>query len=81
MLKARIYITLKDDVLDPQGRAVVGSLKTLGFQGVQDARVGKLIELKLSTHNKTEAEKQVKDMCEKLLANAVIENYKVELIS
>ena len=81
MLKARIYITLKDDVLDPQGRAVVGSLKTLGFQGVQDARVGKLIELKLSTQNKTEAEKQVKDMCEKLLTNAVIENYKVELVS
>ena len=81
MLKARIYITLKDDVLDPQGRAVVGSLKTLGFQGVQDARVGKPIELKLSTQNKTEAEKQVKDMCEKLLTNAVIENYKVELVS
>ena len=80
-MKVRVFITLKDDVLDPQGRAVVGSLKTLGFQGVQDARVGKLIELKLSTHNKTEAESEVKDMCEKLLANAVIENYKVELIS
>ena len=80
-MKVRVFVTLKDDVLDPQGRAVVGSLKTLGFQGVQDARVGKLIELKLSTCNKTEAEKQVKDMCEKLLTNAVIENYKVELVS
>ena len=80
-MKVRVFVTLKDDVLDPQGRAVVGSLKTLGFQGVQDARVGKLIELKLSTQNKTEAEKQVKDMCEKLLTNAVIENYKVELVS
>jgi len=79
-MKMRVFITLKDDVLDPQGRAVVGSLKTLGFQGVQDVRVGKLIELKLSTQNKTEAEKQVKDMCEKLLTNAVIENYKVELV-
>ncbi len=80
-MKVRIFITLKEDVLDPQGRAVVGSLKTLGFGDVQDARVGKLIELKLKIHEKREAEKQVTEMCEKLLANAVIENYKVEFVS
>lgn len=76
---AKIYITLKQGVLDPQGKAVKHSLETLGFGGVADVRVGKYIEVKLDAKSPAEAEKQVKEMCEKLLANTVIESYRFDI--
>jgi len=78
-MKARIHIYLKPGVLDPQGSAVANSLNHLGFEEVTAARQGKLIELDLATADAEEAEARVKAMCEKLLANPVIENYDIEL--
>ncbi|ATO49789.1 MULTISPECIES: phosphoribosylformylglycinamidine synthase subunit PurS [Brevibacillus] len=80
MCKAVIYVTLRESVLDPQGHAIQGALHTLGFQQVKDARIGKYIELTLDTNDHQAAEKQVKEMCEKLLANTVIEEYRYELV-
>lgn len=79
-MKARVTVTLKNGVLDPQGKAIQGALKSLGFAGVDDVRQGKLIELELEGSDRAAAEAQVTDMCEKLLANTVIENYRIELI-
>jgi len=76
---ARVYVTLKSGVLDPQGEAVKHSLGALGFDGIDKVRQGKIIELQLEHTDKAKAETQVKDMCEKLLANTVIENYSIEL--
>ena len=76
---AKIYITLKKDVLDPQGSVIANSLKSLGFEKIEDVRQGKYIEIKLNTKNKDRANKQLNEMCEKLLANLVIEDYKVEI--
>lgn len=76
---AKVYVTLKNGVLDPQGKAVQHSLESIGHKGVQDVRIGKFIEIKLADMPKAEAEKKVKEMCEKLLANTVIENYKFEI--
>ena len=76
---AKIYITLKKDVLDPQGSVIANSLKSLGFNNIADVRQGKFIEVKLNTENKETANKQLNEMCEKLLANSVIEDYKVEI--
>ncbi|MBZ0130080.1 MAG: phosphoribosylformylglycinamidine synthase subunit PurS [Rhodobacteraceae bacterium] len=78
-MKARVFITLKSGVLDPQGEAVRHSLGTLGFQGIEAVRQGKVIELTLSETDPARAEAEVRAMCEKLLANTVIENYAVEL--
>jgi phosphoribosylformylglycinamidine synthase len=80
-MKAKIYITLKNGVLDPQGKAIENSLKHLGFDAVDEARQGKLIELTLAETNPERAKEAVKSMCEKLLANTVIENYSFELTS
>ena len=74
---AKIYITLKKDVLDPQGSVIANSLKSLGFNNIEDVRQGKFIEIKLDSKNKESANKQLNDMCEKLLANLVIEDYKI----
>lgn len=79
-MKAIIHIGLKPGVLDPQGRTIARSLTHLGFNGVSAARQGKTIELDLKGEDKDAAEIQVKDMCEKLLANTVIENYSIEII-
>jgi phosphoribosylformylglycinamidine synthase len=79
-MKARVHIMLKDGVLDPQGEAVRHALGTLGFDGVQGVRQGKVIELDLAGDDKSGAEAQVKAMCEKLLANTVIEKYAVEIV-
>ncbi len=76
---AKIYITLKKDVLDPQGSVIANSLKSLGFNKIEDVRQGKYIEIKLNTKNKETANKQLNEMCEKLLVNLVIEDYKVEI--
>ena len=79
-MKARVTVTLKNGVLDPQGKAIQGALKSLGFSGVDDVRQGKLIELELAGTDRAAAEAEVTAMCEKLLANTVIENYRIELI-
>lgn len=78
-MKARIHITLKNGVLDPQGKAVEHALRSLGFGGVDSVRQGKYIELELTETDPAKAEVQAKDMCEKLLANTVIENYSIEI--
>ncbi|OGQ05402.1 MAG: phosphoribosylformylglycinamidine synthase [Deltaproteobacteria bacterium RIFCSPLOWO2_01_44_7] len=79
-MKAKIYITLKNGVHDPQGEAVLGTLKHLGFEGVQGVRVGKYIELNLNGVSKEQTQTQVRSMCEKLLANTVIESYSFEIV-
>ena len=79
-MKARIHITLKNGVLDPQGKAVEHALQTLGFAGVDGVRQGKFIELDLTETNASKAEVQASEMCEKLLANTVIEDYSVEIV-
>ena len=78
---AKIHITLKKDVLDPQGSVIANSLKSLGFENVKDVRQGKFIELEINSNSKEEAEKQCNDMCEKLLANLVIEDLSLIHIS
>ncbi len=80
MRKAIVYITLRESVLDPQGNAVKGALHTLGFDEVSEARIGKYMELLLDTDNREQAEERVKEMCEKLLANTVIEDYRFEIV-
>ena len=76
---AKIHITLKKDVLDPQGSVIANSLKSLGFNNVDEVRQGKFIELQINNNSKEEAEKQCNEMCEKLLANLVIEDYSIEI--
>jgi phosphoribosylformylglycinamidine synthase PurS subunit len=79
-MRARITITLKNGVLDPQGKAIEGALHALGFAEVANVRQGKLIELDLpATADDAAVRNQLKDMCEKLLANTVIENYNIEI--
>jgi phosphoribosylformylglycinamidine synthase PurS subunit len=78
-MKARIHITLKLGVLDPQGKAIQSSLGTLGFSGVENVRQGKYIELNISADDRAKAHEQLSQMCEKLLANTVIENYTIDL--
>lgn len=79
-MKALIKITLKNGVLDPQGKAIEHALDSLGFEGVSDVRQGKLIELDLNASDETAARDEVERMCQKLLANTVIENYSFELV-
>ena len=78
-MKARIRITLKNGVLDPQGKAIEGALSSLGFNGVNDVRQGKYIEVTLTETDEATAKAQVERMCRDLLANTVIENYSFEL--
>ena len=78
-MKARVHVMLKNGVLDPQGEAVRHALGSLGFDGVEGVRQGKVIELDLTETDKAKAEASVKEMCEKLLANTVIESYSVEI--
>ena len=78
-MKATIHITLKNGVLDPQGKAIENALGQLGFDGIDEVRQGKLIEVALSETDLKKAEAALTDMCEKLLANTVIENYQIQL--
>ncbi|MEL6289000.1 MAG: phosphoribosylformylglycinamidine synthase subunit PurS [Pseudomonadota bacterium] len=78
-MKARVTVTLKNGVLDPQGKAIEGALGALGFDGVDDVRQGKFIELTLAATDPATARAEVEAMCEKLLSNPVIENYAIEL--
>ena len=79
MYLAKIYITLKPTVNDPQGLTIKSGLETLGFHSVQSVRAGKYIEIKLTENNQTAATEQIKDMCQKLLSNPIIENYRFDL--
>ena len=78
-MKARVHVMLKSGVLDPQGEAVRHALGSLGFEGVEGVRQGKVIEIDLAEADAAKAEAVVTEMCEKLLANTVIESYSVEL--
>lgn len=78
-MKAKIHVTLKNGVLDPQGKAIEHALSGLGFDGVDSARQGKYIELELAESDPTKAMTTVEDMCKKLLSNTVIENYSIDL--
>ena len=78
-MKATIHITLKNGVLDPQGKAIENALGALGFGGVDEVRQGKLIEVALEETDVAKAEAQLANMCEKLLANTVIENYAIHI--
>jgi phosphoribosylformylglycinamidine synthase len=78
-MKATVTVMLKAGVLDPQGEAVRAALSTLGFQGVESVRQGKVLELDLAATDRDTAEREVRAMCEQLLANTVIESYRIEL--
>ena len=78
-MKARVHISLKPGVLDPQGQAIGNALKGLGFDGVGEVRQGKLIELELADGDPAALRARVEDMCRQLLANPVIENYAIEI--
>ena len=78
-MKARVFVTLKNGVLDPQGKAIGHALNGLGFGSVGDVRQGKVIDIDLAETDQTRARASLKDMCEKLLANTVIEKYEIEL--
>ena len=78
-MKATIYISLKNGVLDPQGKAIENALGQLGFNGVDNVRQGKMIELDLADMDASEARNRLQKMCEKLLANTVIENFDIRL--
>ena len=77
---AKVYVTLKSTVNDPQGRTVLSGLKSLGFSAVSDVRVGKFLQIKVAEPDRKRAEAQVEEMCDKLLANPVIEEYRFELV-
>lgn len=79
MFKATVYVTLRESVLDPQGNAVHESLHALGYDEVGDVRIGKYMELEINSDNQKKAEERVRDMCEKLLANTIIEDYRFDL--
>jgi len=78
-MKATVYVTIKENVLDPQGTAVQGALHTMGFNAVEKVRIGKYLEVNLDTNDRAVAEAQLTEMCEKLLANTVVEDYRFEL--
>ena len=78
-MKARVFVTLKNGVLDPQGKAIGHALNGLGFQGIGEVRQGKLIEIELSERDEAKARAALREMCEKLLANTIIEKYDIEL--
>ena len=79
MYRAKLYITLKPAVNDPQGNTVRAGLHTLGWDAVHDVRVGKYLEIQLDAPNQTQAQTQLSQMCQQLLANPVIEDYRIEL--
>ena len=79
-MKARVTVTLKTGVLDPQGKAIEGALKSLGVEGVDSVRQGKVFDIELGAADKAQAETLLKAACEKLLANTVVENYRIEIV-
>lgn len=79
MLKAEIYITLKKTVADPQGATIKQALESMGYQGLEKVRIGKFIVMELSGRDKGSAQKEAEQMCKKLLANPIIEEYRIEI--
>ncbi|MFY8112989.1 MAG: phosphoribosylformylglycinamidine synthase subunit PurS [Rhabdaerophilum sp.] len=79
-MKARVTVTLKTGVLDPQGKAIEGALKSFGLEGIDSVRQGKVFDIEIATQDRSRAEALLKQACEKLLANMVVENYTVEVI-
>jgi phosphoribosylformylglycinamidine synthase len=79
-MKARVFVTLKRSVLDPQGQAVQRALAGLGFGEVEDVRIGKVLEMRLAGEDRDKAKVRVEEMCRKLLANMIIEEFRVELV-
>lgn len=79
MLKAKIYVTLKAGVLDPQGKAVKGGLESLGYDGIEEVRLGKFMIISLKDMPVNQAQAQVEEMCQRLLTNPVIEDYRFEI--
>ena len=79
-MKARVTVTLKNGVLDPQGKAIEGALKSFGLEGVENVRQGKVFDIELAVSDPTEAEALLKTSAEKLLANMVVENYRIEIL-
>ena len=79
-MKARVIVTLKPGILDPQGKAIEGALKTLDVFGIDSVRQGKVFEIEVATEDRAKAEAVAKQACEKLLANLVIENYRIEFL-
>lgn len=80
-MKARVHVTLKNGVLDPQGKAIGNALHRLGFPEVGDVRQGKFIELEIAETDQVRAKARLEEMCRKLLANTVIENYRIEVVA
>ena len=80
MYLAKVYVTLKPTVNDPQGLTIMGGLKSLGFDSVTDVRAGKYLEIRVAEANRRAAEDRVREMCDKLLANPVIEEYRYDLV-
>src|SRR3712207_4171890 len=78
-MKARVTVTLKTGVLDPQGKAIEGALRSLGVDGIASVRQGKLFDIEVDAHAPDEAEAALKHACERLLANTVVENYRIEI--
>jgi len=78
-MRARVYVTLKPGVLDPQGQAVGKTLGRLGYEDVQSVRIGKYVEVDIDAADAATAKKRVEEMCDRLIANTVIENYRVEI--
>lgn len=79
MLRVKIFVTLKNGVVDPQGITIKGALESLGYEGIANVRLGKYIQMELNWKSGKEAEKDIEEMCQKLLANPVIENYRYEI--
>lgn len=80
MYRAKVYVTLKESVKDPQGQAVTDSLRSLGYDGVQDVRIGKIMDVRLRADSERAAAEQLEAMCQQLLANPVIETYRVQIM-
>ncbi|MBU0580141.1 MAG: phosphoribosylformylglycinamidine synthase subunit PurS [Candidatus Margulisbacteria bacterium] len=80
MFEAKVFVSIKDGVLDPQGKAVTNALHSLGYKNADNARVGKYITLHINATDKTKAEAELKEMCDRLLTNPLIEKYSYELI-
>jgi phosphoribosylformylglycinamidine synthase len=79
-MKARVTVTLKNGILDPQGKAIEGALKSLGVDGIASVRQGKVFDIEVDSNDKAKAEAALKAAADKLLANTVIENYRVEIV-
>ena len=79
-MKARVIVTLKNGILDPQGKAIEGALKSLGLNGIESVRQGKIFDIELTAKDQTAAEGLLREACEKLLANQIVENFQVQIL-